>query len=406
VGTDPQQQHPHDPGGRARATATRLILEAADSPGSRQIADTIGDLVMFGATFGTAADFPARVATDLLVDGIARGYESGWQPADLVHVAARLSKSGKIAAVVSAAVGIEAGLSGAATRAPEEWRAQVPAAMPVLAAGGANPWDGWESVLGAIRVLRTLRTLDRLVPPPSQWAAVRVTAPAAAAHPAVDPKKLATVRNLLAKAEATDFAPEAETFTEKAQALMTRYAIDEALLAAPQDRLDVRARRVHLLDPYSAEKATLLHVCAEANHSRSILHADYGIATIVGPPLQLDLTEMLFTSLLVQAVKAMTESGHRHRGDRSPSFRRAFLISYAQRIGERLADTSLRVQSEAGAELVPVLARTKAAVDDEFTRLFPHTTTGRSRSYDARGWHAGTEAADRASLARGQVARR
>ena len=42
--------------------------------------------------------------------------------------------------------------------------------------------------------------------------------------------RLITIRNLLAKAEATSFPAEAEAFTAKASELMARYAIDEAML--------------------------------------------------------------------------------------------------------------------------------------------------------------------------------
>lgn len=40
------------------------------------------------------------------------------------------------------------------------------------------------------------------------------------------------IRNLLAKAEATTFQEEAHAFTEKAQELMQKYAIDQAMLEA------------------------------------------------------------------------------------------------------------------------------------------------------------------------------
>ena len=41
--------------------------------------------------------------------------------------------------------------------------------------------------------------------------------------------RLATIRGLLAKAEATEFAAEAEAFTAKASELMARYSLDEAM---------------------------------------------------------------------------------------------------------------------------------------------------------------------------------
>ncbi len=48
--------------------------------------------------------------------------------------------------------------------------------------------------------------------------------------------RLTTIRNLLAKAEATTFPAEAEAFTAKATELMARHRIDEALVWARDDR--------------------------------------------------------------------------------------------------------------------------------------------------------------------------
>ena len=49
-------------------------------------------------------------------------------------------------------------------------------------------------------------------------------------------KRLATIRSLLAKAEATDYPEEAEAFFAKASELISRWAIDEAMIWAGEDR--------------------------------------------------------------------------------------------------------------------------------------------------------------------------
>jgi hypothetical protein len=88
----------------------------------------------------------------------------------------------------------------------------------------------------------------------------------------------------------------------------------------------------------------------------------------------------------------------------SPAFRRAFLHAFAVRIGERLTASAAETVDSYGAALVPVLARQEAAVTEEFERLFPRVTSGsRRRQLDARGWDAGTRAADAAVLPRGVV---
>ena len=119
----------------------------------------------------------------------------------------------------------------------------------------------------------------------------------------VDARMMGRIRALLAKAESTEFPEEAEALTAKAQHLMTRYAIDSAVLGAgaggsPAD--DVRARRMHVEQPYADTKAQLLTVVAKANGVRSVWHDEVGMATVVGLPVDLELTELMFTSLLVQ----------------------------------------------------------------------------------------------------------
>jgi hypothetical protein len=227
---------------------------------------------------------------------------------------------------------------------------------------------------------------------------------------------LSKIRALLSKAEATTFAEEADAFTAKAQDLMTRYAIDEALLEDSAGLGEVDARRVHIDNPYAQAKVQLLSTVGAVNRVRVVWDDHHGMATTVGMAVDLELVEMLFTSLLVQATRALTEVGNKDatapgyrsgRPNRSPSFRRAFLLAYANRIGERLAAAGENARAEAnsshGAELVPILARRTKGVDSAFERLFPDTRTIGAKRVDARGWHAGRAAADRAVFAAGQV---
>lgn len=73
--------------------------------------------------------------------------------------------------------------------------------------------------------------------------------------------------------------------------------------------------------------------------------------------------ELLTTSLLVQADVAMLAAGRQVSYDgasRTASFRRSFLMAYAQRIGERLQEADDAVSASlagfgGGAALAPVL---------------------------------------------------
>ena len=253
-------------------------------------------------------------------------------------------------------------------------------------------------------VLSMLPKLEPVLPPPSAWG----RRPAAAQPKAGSSERdllLNRVRALLAKAEATEFAAEAEVFTAKAQDLMTRHALDEALLHSPTEQIDVDARRVHLRSPYTAAKVLLLDAVGRANRTKVIFLDAFDIATVVGTPVDVDQVEMLFTSLLIQATRAMAEAGASRTGsfDRSATFRRSFLSAYAVRIGERLAEADRQATASYGTELVPVLQRQTEAVEDEFARLFPSTRTMRGGYLDQRGWEAGREAADRAVFTAGRL---
>lgn len=371
-----------------------------------------------------------------LITALADAYERGWQPADVMHVTRRALGSGAVP-TAAAAVLYQARATDVDGRAPREWRAQLEqiadreseagrfaAGLPAYCdpdefatALDAVGWQIGVRVWVALTVQwLELPRLTRLCDPPSTWprAGTRPeTTDVVDDAPCADPKVLNRIRGLLAKAEATDFVEEAETFTAKAQALMTRYAINSALLqgTGPTDGATtaVSSRRIHLDNPYVREKVHLLTAIGEANRSRTVWFDRFAIATVVGSPLDLEQVDLLFTSLLIQATRAMQSAGARDaddaKGSRTTSFRKAFLFGFAVRIGQRLKETDSRATAEAAVDadvriddLLPVLAARSEAVDAEFERLFPSTKASRSRSVDADGWYAGQSAADDASL--------
>ncbi|SER04936.1 DUF2786 domain-containing protein [Microlunatus flavus] len=365
-----------------------------------------------------------RLLVDELSARVARAWEAGWEPRDLVHAASTSSRTG---AHVRALVAVQAAAGGAVARAPQAWRDQ----LADLAPEDWSPGGSWRPVdpdaststrirtftdlLLLLKLLAGLRPLEPLGPSPSQWgrsprSAATSTGSAGSGAAASTPGRdrlLTRIRGLLAKAEATDHPAEAETFTEKAQELMTRHAVDEAVLRGLQhEDVPVVSRRVHLQSPYANVKATLLNAVAEPNRCRTVLMSAYDIAVLVGTPTDVDQTELLFTSLLVQATRAMGETGHRGdaSSDRSATFRRSFLLAYATRIGERLREADRSAAATFGTDLVPLLRREADAVDAEFDRQFPHVRQGGTTSVDVRGWEAGRAAADRASVAGGTSA--
>jgi hypothetical protein len=152
-----------------------------------------------------------------------------------------------------------------------------------------------------------------------------------------------------------------------------------------------------------AAKAVLVGAVAAANRCRTVLSENLGFTTVLGDEVDLEIVELLSTSLLVQATRGMVSSGRQTTStgrSRTRSYRQSFLIAYATRIGERLT-TARDAGAAAVADpdrLLPVLAARERVVDDLFDSMFPGTV---SRSYsigNAAGWHAGRAAADLAVL--------
>jgi hypothetical protein len=415
-----EQRRPAWHAGDGRREEATLVLRTLLHEGALAVAGFgPGDPDLFA---GRLADLDPGVDADgvaerIGLDLLANLWEHGWQPADAVHIVRRQG-SARVARLAVALVLRQAEVAGARAAAPDDWRAQLDdlgreQGLPSRAETslvrrwarheGVSARAAWRDVLTVVARWAHVLPLTELCPPPSRWG--RSPGRHRAAPPA-DSRVMGPIRGLLAKAESTEFPEEAEALTAKAQQLMTRYAVDSAVLEAGAGRSladEVRARRVHLVQPYADTKVQLLTVVARANGVRSVWHDEVGMATIAGLPPDLELTELLFTSLLVQATRAMTETGRAgSAGTRSVSFRRAFLLAYATRIGERLDEArdagTAEAEADTGTALVPVLAARAEAVDEAVDELFPRLRPVETRVSNARGWYAGRRAADHADL--------
>ncbi|MEJ7764835.1 MAG: DUF2786 domain-containing protein [Acidimicrobiales bacterium] len=259
--------------------------------------------------------------------------------------------------------------------------------------------DTLEGVQPVIEVLALIGQLPPLTP-----------LPASTKIDKADAKILAKVRGLLAKAESTTFPEEAEALSAKAQELMARHAIDHALAAAAAAPEQPGGRRLAVEDPYADAKAMLISSVSRANHCRAVHVFELAHVTLLGFEPDLVAVELLFTSLLVQANRAMLAAGRADPRSRQPGFRRSFLSAYALRIGERLeACTSAQVadaDADEGGRLLPALAARDDAVEEAVEAMFGDRLVHRqARISDPRGWVAGHAAADLANLAVGPEVR-
>ncbi len=226
--------------------------------------------------------------------------------------------------------------------------------------------------------------------------------------PTADPM-LEKVRNLLAQAESTKFDAEAELFTAKAQELMARHSLDEAIVwSRSENREKPTIIRIAIDEPYLDVKSLLLQIVAEQSRCRAIFFTQLAMSSIVGFEADVHATETLFTSLLLQAQSSMARAalaappGARVR---SRAFRSSFLLGYANRIDARLSEINDHIRTDvtasAGKDLLPVLAQrdaeVDAAVEEWFAEMIESNVGG---SYDHLGHIAGTRAADTAELSK------
>ncbi len=332
-------------------------------------------------------------------------WPNGWLPYDLVQVTSRECDEFATGLVVDV-IAVDMAQYAEATM-HERWRDQ-------LRQIEAKPWwrhdrqhfeqwlarhiltkeEGLEVVIVALATLMALPKLPRILPLPGNATKADVLL----GH-GVDQKVLARVRGLLAKAESTDFPDEAEALSAKAQELMSRHAFERALLDADEHVPQTAgSRRVWLDTPYVGAKAQLVAAVAAANRSKGVVYEKLGFIALIGADLDLEITELLSTSLLLQATRAMVAAGA-GLDTRSRTYRQSFLLAYATRIGQRLrAATEQSDDHTADDRLLPVLADREKAVSELFEELYPSTVKKSYTVGSAAGWEAGTAAADQADI--------
>jgi hypothetical protein len=213
---------------------------------------------------------------------------------------------------------------------------------------------------------------------------------------------------MLAKAQSTEFPAEAEALMAKAQELMARHAIDEAMLQASGSGRgsDAVGSQVIVVEPpYAGAKAALLGSVARANHCRLVIQGGgQGARTcvLVGHESDLAGVTTLFTALSLHATRTMLATPvPAHDGPRR--FRHAFLHAFAARIGERLREATRQAEAEAGqgspAQSVELVLRDRSdAVDRALAEQFPNLRTMRTQVSSVAGISSGRAAADTAAL--------
>lgn len=217
------------------------------------------------------------------------------------------------------------------------------------------------------------------------------------------------IRALLDKAENTSFPAEAEAATRKAAELMAAHRISEAMLEASATRSATRSAeqittRVIELSrgPYVGARQCLLAGIATAFGVRVVYATHWHGRTVelFGYAGDLEAVEMLYTSLLLQATVAAAAE-EVPRGQSAVTWRRGFLVGFAETVQDRLREVMTEVMAEMtadaeraarsddagqrGTSVALVLADRSARLDAEYRRRYGRLARGRGQAPVARG---------------------
>ncbi len=239
------------------------------------------------------------------------------------------------------------------------------------------------------------------------------------------------ITKLLRKAESTT-PEEAESLMEKAQQLMTQYAVDQAMLdaLADQNREEIVEIEIAFTGTYREAHRQIAQVIARHNNCRVLVSTrDWvkpkaKVLHVIGFKSDTARVELLNTSLQIQCSGALMKWW---RNDRPALYsqpkifkaRRQFIMSYAYGVDsvldravksgveEAAKEHAERVQeseTEASESVALVLRTRKEKVDDWIDEKYGKLRSGRGRSYDHGGYaaaNAGHAAGQRADVSAG-----
>ncbi len=218
---------------------------------------------------------------------------------------------------------------------------------------------------------------------------------------------LTKVRKLLAMAEGSPNANEADAFSRKAAALIAAHRIDPDRLRAEADD-DLSVREVVLgRGAYVRGRLALLQVVAEAHGCRVVFEVrDRGtVAFAAGFGSDLDTTDLLYHSLHSQASSRMAGE-RRATGAATQRWRRSFLFGFADEIRQMLASSAVEAQRHVhpSSAALPALRARDRRVEEFSRQRWGRVSAARQpRPATVTGFQAGRRAAARADLGRRRV---
>lgn len=245
---------------------------------------------------------------------------------------------------------------------------------------------------------------------------------------------------LLAKAESTQYEAEADAFIAKAQELMMRHAVDEAMLRAAgnKSKEEIVKREVQIRKRFKNTQGSFLSGLARLLNCR-VYYSDIGSRlpyTIVGFESDAVFVEVLFESIRAQGNAARLHAGialrkrvdcHDCGGDKVyPEYLgggpcdtckgrgyiqggqvlqvNSFLEGYFNRVLSRCTARYRKMEEEAGSSVALALRDKGKDVDDWINERMQLRTARarRARDLDYGAYTKGREAGDRTDISGGR----
>ena len=218
------------------------------------------------------------------------------------------------------------------------------------------------------------------------------------------------IRKLLAKAEATDNAHEAEAFSAKAAQLIAAHRVDPDHVAEATTHGRLGLRRIAIgRGAYVRARLALLSAVARHQDCEVVFETTGGATTaiVAGYEADLDVMEVLYTSLHAQAASQMTLV-RRSTPAATQRWRRSFLFGFAERVAQMLGaarDAAARTAPpSAGDGSLPAVPAREAQVRRFAASAFGRVVAARPPApAQASAWRDGHRAAGGVDLGRSRI---
>lgn len=199
---------------------------------------------------------------------------------------------------------------------------------------------------------------------------------------------LKKINALLAKAASTHSAHEAEAFSRKAEELMVKWGINDAMLESSSGDVkstNVIEQSIHFHGIYAKAMAGFFgpSIVRGLGSMKMVLGHSGTSLYIIGMPSDVNRAVELIGSLDTQAMAAMRRwwkdfpSRVFLTGSEGYRERRAFLIAFGRTVQTRLEN--LRREEESTESTATALAVRSTAVDEAFAEMYPSLRASSSR---------------------------